>query len=66
MILSGDLYHYKEEMTLDRMQDEERYTGTPQARAMVTALAKRLNAPIWAAHDLELSQRLHHEPAFYD
>ncbi|WP_303540958.1 N-acyl homoserine lactonase family protein [Sphingomonas natans] len=66
IILAGDLYHFKEEAMLDRMPDAERRTQTPQSRAMVAALAKSLNAQVWIAHDLALSQRLLHEPAFYD
>ncbi|MDF0545817.1 N-acyl homoserine lactonase family protein [Sphingobium sp. H39-3-25] len=66
VILAGDLYHFKEEATLNRMPDAERKTQTPQSRAMVAALAKSLDAQVWIAHDLALSQRLLHEPAYYD
>jgi len=66
VILAGDLYHYNEEITLNRMSDAERASETPQSRAMVIALAKKLNAQIWIAHDLDLSLRLHYAPAFYD
>ena len=66
VILGGDLYHYNEEITLNRMPDAEKTTETPQSRAMVIALAKKLNAQIWIAHDMALSLRLNFEPAFYD
>ena len=66
VILAGDLYHYVEELTLDRMPDRERKTQSPQSRAMVVALAKKLNAQIWIAHDLALSKRLRHEASYYD
>jgi glyoxylase-like metal-dependent hydrolase (beta-lactamase superfamily II) len=66
VILAGDLYHYKEEITLDRMPDAERTSESPQSRAMVIGLAKKLNAQIWIAHDLDLSLRLQHSPAYYD
>lgn len=66
VILAGDLYHYNEEITLDRMSDAERISETPQSRAMVVALAKQLKAQIWIAHDLDLSLRLHYAPVFYD
>lgn len=66
VILAGDLYHYNEEITLDRMSDTERKSETPQSRAMVVALAKKMSAQIWIAHDLALSLRLRYAPAFYD
>lgn len=66
IILAGDLYHYKEEMTLNRMPKNEEATQTPQSRAKVAALAKKANGQVWIAHDMELFLRLHKQPAWYD
>jgi N-acyl homoserine lactone hydrolase len=66
VILAGDLFHYTEELTLDRMSDRERKSGTPESRAKIQALAKETNGQIWIAHELDLFRRLHHEPAYYE
>lgn len=66
VILAGDLYHFAEEMTLDRMPTAERSTGTPESRAKVLSLAKQTKAQIWATHDLDLYRRLTRERPFYD
>lgn len=66
VLLVGDLYHYPQELTLNRIPEKEVNTGSAETRAKVQALAKRLGAQMWAAHDLGLFQRIHKEPAFYD
>jgi N-acyl homoserine lactone hydrolase len=66
LLLAGDLYHYVEEMSLNRMPEGEWKTGTPAARARIQALAKSTNAQVWIAHDLELFRRLRRAPAFYE
>ena len=66
VILAGDLFHYMEEMTLNRMPEREWKDGTPESRAKIQALAKAANAQIWLAHDLDLFRRLLREPAYYE
>jgi glyoxylase-like metal-dependent hydrolase (beta-lactamase superfamily II) len=66
IILAGDLYHYPEELTLKRIPDREKATGTPQARARIEALAKEAHAQIWIAHDMDLFRKLRREPAYYE
>lgn len=66
LLLGGDLYHYPEEMTLDRMPEAERTRGTPESRARVAALAESLPAQVWIAHDLQLFRRIRRAPAYYE
>jgi glyoxylase-like metal-dependent hydrolase (beta-lactamase superfamily II) len=66
VILAGDLYHYPEEMTLKRMPEREKTTGTPESRARIENLAKTLHAQIWIEHDISLFRLTHKAPAYYD
>jgi len=66
VVLSGDLYHYAEERTLDRMPPEEKTTGTVQSRAKVEALLKRTGAQLWVGHSMEFFRTVRKSPAWYD
>jgi N-acyl homoserine lactone hydrolase len=66
VVLSGDLYHYAEERTLNRMPDEERTTGTVESRQKVEQLLRQTGAQLWIGHSMELFRSLRKSPAWYD
>jgi N-acyl homoserine lactone hydrolase len=67
VLLSGDLYHYPEERTLNRMPPAEEKAGqTPASRRAVEALLKQSRAQLWIQHDLTAHRRLKLSPGFYD
>jgi N-acyl homoserine lactone hydrolase len=66
VVLSGDLYHYPAERTLNRMPDRERTAGTPESRARVEALVKETGAQLWIGHDIVGFARLKKSPEYYE
>jgi len=66
VVLSGDLYHYEEERTLNRMPDEEKTSGTVQSRRKVEELLQRTGATLWIGHSMELFRVVRKSPAWYD
>lgn len=66
VLLSGDLYHYPEEMTLDRVPTID--YDTLQTRASRKAIAdfmRRTGAQLWIQHDLLGAAKLKKSPEFY-
>jgi glyoxylase-like metal-dependent hydrolase (beta-lactamase superfamily II) len=66
VMLSGDLYHYPEERTLDRMPEREKTTGTAESRAAVEAFLKKVNGELWIGHDINANSRQRKSPQYYD
>lgn len=67
VVLSGDLYHYAQERTLNRMPPGEASAGlTGQSRGTLEAFLQRTGAQLWIQHDLPAHQRLRLSPEFYD
>jgi glyoxylase-like metal-dependent hydrolase (beta-lactamase superfamily II) len=66
VVLTGDLYHYPGERTLNRMPDREKTAGTPESRAKVEALVEQSGAQLWIGHDLIHHRQLQLAPAYYD
>jgi glyoxylase-like metal-dependent hydrolase (beta-lactamase superfamily II) len=66
VVLSGDLYHYPGERTLNRMPDREKTAGTPESRAAIEALVKQSGAQLWIGHDIANFARLKKSPEYYD
>ena len=67
VVLSGDLYHYPEERTLDRVPTFELdATQTRQARVAVDEFLQNTGAKLWIQHDLKANGRLRKAPAYYD
>jgi N-acyl homoserine lactone hydrolase len=66
VILSGDLYHYPAERTLNRMPDREKTVGTPESRAAIEALVKQVGAQLWIGHDIVGFAKLKKAPEYYD
>ena len=66
VVLSGDLYHYPGERTLNRMPDREKTAGTPESRARVEALVKETGAQLWIGHDIAGFAKLKKSPEYYE
>jgi glyoxylase-like metal-dependent hydrolase (beta-lactamase superfamily II) len=67
VVLSGDLYHYPEERTLDRVPTFDADAAqNRKARAAIDALVKRDRAQLWIQHDFKGNAALKKGPAFYD
>jgi N-acyl homoserine lactone hydrolase len=67
VVLSGDLYHYEEERTLDRLPTFEFNEGqTRAARRSLDAFLQKAGARLWIQHHLPAHQALRKAPAYYD
>jgi N-acyl homoserine lactone hydrolase len=66
IVLSGDLYHYPEERTLDRMPEREKTTGTAASRAALDAFMTEVGAQLWIGHDITANSRQKKAPEYYD
>jgi glyoxylase-like metal-dependent hydrolase (beta-lactamase superfamily II) len=67
ILLSGDLYHYPEERTLNRVPTTEFNVGqTIASRAAVEAFLKKTGAQLWIQHDFTANAKLRRAPEFYE
>jgi glyoxylase-like metal-dependent hydrolase (beta-lactamase superfamily II) len=66
VVLSGDLYHYPEERTLDRMPEREKATATPASRAALERFMKAAGAVLWIGHDIGAYAGQKHAPDYYE
>jgi len=67
VVLSGDLYHYPEERTLNRLPTREfNAQQTAASRADVEAFLKKNNAQLLIEHDITANAKLKKAPQFYD
>jgi glyoxylase-like metal-dependent hydrolase (beta-lactamase superfamily II) len=67
VLLSGDLYHYPQERTMNRyptFEFSEEQTRT--SRAGVEAFLMRTGAQLWIQHDLTSHAKLRKAPQFYE
>src|SRR5580658_6955759 len=67
VLLSGDLYHYPEEITYKRIPsfdfDKEQ---TAKSRAMIEDFVKKNNAQLWIQHDYNAGIKRKIAPEYYD
>ncbi len=67
VLLSGDLYHYPAERTLNRLPNfEADREATIASRESVEAMMERTGAALWIQHDLAYHRTLRLAPAYYD
>jgi N-acyl homoserine lactone hydrolase len=66
VVLTGDLYHYREELTLQRMPDAEKTVGTPESREKINEFVRRTNSQLWIGHSMEFFRSARKAPAWYD
>jgi len=67
IVLSGDLYHYPEEITYKRIppfdSDKEQ---TAKSRAMIEEFVRKNNAQLWIQHDYTAGMKRKIAPEFYE
>jgi N-acyl homoserine lactone hydrolase len=67
VVLSGDLYHYEEERTLNRLPTFEfSEEQTRAARQSLDAFLKKTGAQLWIQHHLPAHAALRKAPGYYD
>jgi glyoxylase-like metal-dependent hydrolase (beta-lactamase superfamily II) len=66
VVLSGDLFHYREELTLGRMPEHEKTAGTAESRQRIVDFLKQTNSQLWIGHSTEDVKKLRKAPAWYD
>jgi glyoxylase-like metal-dependent hydrolase (beta-lactamase superfamily II) len=67
VVLSGDLYHYTAEKTLDRVPTFEfSQDQTRASRKTIDAFLKKTNSQLWIQHDFEGNAKLKKSPQFYE
>ena len=67
VVLSGDLYHYPEERTLNRLPVAEfNKEQTAASRAELEVFLKKTGAQLWIQHDFLGNAKLKKAPQFYD
>lgn len=67
VVLTGDLYHYPEEMKLKIVPGFDfNKEQTAKSREMLEAFAKSVGAQIWIQHDATASAKLKKSPEYYD
>ena len=67
VLLSGDLYHYPEERTLDRVPTFEfNAMQTRASRVAVDSFLKKTGARLWIEHDFIGNARLKKVPEYYE
>jgi glyoxylase-like metal-dependent hydrolase (beta-lactamase superfamily II) len=67
VVLSGDLYHYPEERTLNRLPvaDFDK-AQTAKSRAELEVFLKKKGAQLWIEHDIVANRKLKKAPQFYE
>jgi N-acyl homoserine lactone hydrolase len=66
VLLSGDLYHFAEELTLAPAPGGRNAAQIAGSRAKVEALLSKTGAQLWIQHDRNHFAKLRKAPAFYD
>lgn len=67
VVLAGDLYHYPEERSLDRLPvSEHDVAKTSASREEVERFLSRTSAELWIGHDLLAHRALDKAPMYYD
>jgi N-acyl homoserine lactone hydrolase len=67
IVLSGDLYHYPEEVTMKRVPTFEfDQQQTVVTREKIDAFLKQTGAQLWIQHDYNANAKLKKSPQFYE
>jgi N-acyl homoserine lactone hydrolase len=67
LVVSGDLYHYPEERTLNRIPTfdaDQRQTAV--SRAALDVFLKKAGAQLWIQHDFNANAKLKKAPNYYE
>ncbi len=67
VLLSGDLYHYRQSRTLQRIPKFDANAEQSRAsRAMIESFLQQTGTTIWIQHDLIENAKLKKSPSYYD
>jgi glyoxylase-like metal-dependent hydrolase (beta-lactamase superfamily II) len=67
VVISGDLYHYPEERTLNRVPTfDTNPRQTAESRTALDAFMKTVNAQLWIQHDYAATAKIKKAPAYYE
>jgi N-acyl homoserine lactone hydrolase len=67
VVLSGDVYHYPEDLKLDCMPEREKAPGITEAsRKRLQAFLAKTGAQLWIGHDINFFSKQKHAPEYYD
>jgi len=67
VVLAGDLYHYPEERTLNRLPTADfDQAQTGRSREVLDGFLKQTGSHLWIQHDLVAHRKLKKAPAHYD
>ena len=67
VLLSGDLYHYPEEITYKRIPSfDSNQEQTARSRAMIEDFVKKNKAQLWIQHDYTAGIKRKMAPEFYE
>jgi glyoxylase-like metal-dependent hydrolase (beta-lactamase superfamily II) len=67
VVLSGDLYHYPEELKIPRVPaGDVNKEQTLASRAALQEFLKKTGAQLWIQHDLAVVEKQRKAPAYYD
>jgi len=67
VVLAGDLYHYPEERTLNRIPPKDfNPQQTAASRAALEVFLKNTGAALWIQHDAVANAKLKKSPAYYE
>ena len=66
VVVSGDLYHYSQERTLNRVPPREQALETPASRKRIEDFLARTHSQLWIGHSMEFFRTVRKSPAWYD
>jgi N-acyl homoserine lactone hydrolase len=66
VVISGDLYHYSAERTLNRVPPREQSLGTPASRKRIDDFLQRTHSQLWMGHAIDWYQGAVKSPGWYD
>jgi N-acyl homoserine lactone hydrolase len=66
VVISGDLYHYSAERTLNRVPPREQNLETPASRKKVEDFLARTHSQLWIGHAIDWYQAAVKAPGWYD
>jgi len=66
ILLTGDLYHYPAERTLNTFRLEDNIEQTRASRIAIDELLRKTGAQLWIQHDILTNATLRKSPQYYD
>jgi glyoxylase-like metal-dependent hydrolase (beta-lactamase superfamily II) len=67
VVLSGDLYHYPEERTLNRIPTfDDNQQQTAASRTALDGFLKKTGAQLWIQHDFTATAKLRKAPSYFE